>query len=360
MLLLGAVAASVVPAAKRARAEPVTLIAGMTALQVGAAAVSIVSGIVGMIDSANMKRTLRQISLQLGTVINLQYAIINELREMKLLILETAFISWRDSYARRLSSYNAHLLILFADYETNGLSERLTNDFEELSRECTLTTLDIGQMDVWAFNSFASGVATVLLTERVLRASAKRLAETKVQFVAPLTIWLDAQRPTSLPRIIDKTEADVNARIVALNARPRSYVTHDGYETTDRGRCYRKAKTTLTVSGDFENGFSGSNVYWADNTWRCREFPSELLRNDVPLSAQLAREKSGSLTLMSGAAIAPPQTIVIPVVPGFSPSEFAIVDDFNRERVAIYELMAVNAKQRIMLQQMRTFKMALS
>lgn len=337
---------------------PMPLVTRAQVLEGCAAVVGIIAGISGMSDSASMKSTLRTIARRLSEIIANQQVIIKEMRELKLLVVETAFISWRDAYARRLTTYDRQLQILISDLEAAKykVEGRLKSDFEVLSRDCFVTTDEIGQMDVWAFPSFATGVATVLLADRVLGTSVERTKKTKEKFVERITKWLDASFEASLPAIIQRTKAEVAKRTADLQGRGRTYVTADGWEI--KGRCHRKAKTTLTVSGSFEQGFAGSQVTVADKYWVCEDIdmPSSV---ELPL-ATYSIDNPGILARPMGAGPDVDAAVPIPVVPGFNPSGHAIVDDFNRERIAIYELMVVNSKQEILHTQMTDLKKLLT
>lgn len=336
-------------------------IASAAALAVAASVVSIVAGISGMVSDADMRRQLRRVSNQLSVVIAQQDVIIAELRAMKLLIVEAAYLAWKGAYQRRLSSFDRQLQILITAYEAANfkLTPRLKDDLEELSRECTLTTLDIGQMDVWAFTSYASGVATVLLADAMLRTPKARIAATKSQFAAAINRWTDASHDDSLPAINETTNKEIQLRLKKLAERPRSYVVYDGWEVNDDGGllCRRRTKTTLTVTGQFEQGFSGSLSSSSDRVWKCEDrFPRT--PNDVDVSIGLielmnaGRAQTGMAPFAVGGG---DPAASIPLVPGFEPTGQAIVDDFNRERVAIYELMAASAKQKLLATQMSIF-----
>lgn len=342
----------------------------LTVLQASAAVVGIVAGLSGMASDASLKKGINKILAQLDVVIANQELLLEELRSLKIYIDEALRRSWREAYARNITSYNDSLDVYFADLDANKwvLSKRLREDFEDLSKDCANTTFSIGQMDVWAYPSFATGVIVVLLADRVLRTSPQRVAETNQKFVNYINQWLNPGSSKSLPAIISQTAMEISDRMNKLNSRQKIYVLSD--RRVDAGGdgdsyCTERVIEQLTVSGSFESGYSG-NIKTIRDDKRCRVIldPCRNPRhcftsiddNVAGIEGRIARRNDGSISALTLAD----ENITVPVVPGFTPSGYAVVDEFNRERVSIFELMATNARQKQLQQEMEKMKKALT
>lgn len=362
-IMFAAGAALCVPGKVKA-VEPITV------LQAAAAVVGIVAGLSGMASDASLKKGINKILARLDVVIANQELILEELRGLKIYIDEALHRSWREAYARNIASYNDSLDVYFADLDANNwvLNKRLREDFEDLSKDCANTTFSIGQMDVWAYPSFATGVIVVLLADRVLRTSPQRVAETKQKFVKYIDQWLSPNSAKSLPAIIAQTSAEITDRTNRLNSRVKTYILSD--RRVDAGGdgdvyCTERVAEQLTVSGSLEAGYSGA-VRTIREDRRCRVIRdpcrnprfcvTSVDENFAGIEGRIARRIEGSVSVYSLAD----EPIAVPVVPGFSPSGYAIVDEFNRERVSIFELMAVNARQKQLQQEMEKMRRALS
>lgn len=296
--------------------------------------------------------------------------ILDSIRELRVYIDEASRRSWRDAYARSITSYNDQLDIYFADLIGAKwvLDQRLRTDFEDLSKDCANTTFSIGQMDVWAYPSFATGVIVVTLADRILKTPPARVAETKLKFKGYVDKWLDPASPASLPRLITTTDADVAGRTAVLANRTRGYVLAD--RRVDAGSdgdtsCTERVVDTLTVSGSLEAGFTGA-MSTSRSEKRCRVIhdgchnPRICMTATDPnvagIESRVARRAAGSNSILTLSD----NPLPIPVVPGFTPSGYEIVDQFNRERVAIYELMAASARQKQLQVEMEKMRTALS
>ena len=359
-VLLAASVAVCAPGRIRA-VEPITI------LQAAAAVVGIVAGLSGMASDASLRRGINQILARLDQVVANQELLLEELRSLRIYIDEALRRSWRDAYARNIASYNDSLKVYFADLEANKwvMTTRLRKEFEDLSKDCATTTYSIGQMDVWAYPSFATGVIVVLLSDRALRSSPERVAETKRNFVKYIDQWLNPAIPTSLPSIIVQTAAEITDRTNKLNSKQKVYVLSDRrVESVDNDRyCSERVIESLTVSGSLEAGYTGTTTT-ATSDKRCQRIVDPCPRlcivsmdeNVAGIEGRIARRREGGTSVLT--LIEEP--ISVPVVPGFTPSAHAIVDTFNRERVAIYELMAANARQKLLKQEMEKMKNSLS
>lgn len=342
----------------------------ITVLQAAAAVVGIVAGLSGMASDASLKKGINKILARLDVVIANQELLLEELRALKIYIDEALRRSWREAYARNIASYNDSLDVYFADLDANKwvLNKRLREDFEDLSKDCANTTFSIGQMDVWAYPSFATGVVVVLLADRVLRTSPQRVAETNQKFVKYIDQWLNPNSNKSLPAIIAQTSAEIADRANKLNSKVKTYVLSE--RRVDAGGdgdfyCTERVAEQLTVSGSLEAGYSGTVTTIRDDK-RCRVIPdpcrnprrciTSVDENVAGIEGRIARRKEGSISVY----VLADEPIAVPVVPGFSPSGYAIVDEFNRERVSIFELMATNARQKQLQQEMEKMKRALS
>ncbi|MGZ3236773.1 MAG: hypothetical protein ACXWIN_04980 [Burkholderiaceae bacterium] len=331
----------------------------LTCLQAAAAVVGIVAAISGMASDTSLRKNTDQILSKLDLVIANQEAILADLRALRIYIDEALLISWRDAYARNIASYNEQVDIYIADLKTKkwNMDQRLRDDFEFLSRDAYNATLSIGQMDSWAFPSFGTGVAVILICDRILKSSPDRVTKTKEKFRACLDSWLNPNNLKSMPKEIEKTTTEISQRTATLNARSRTYLLRNDIVAVDN-ICTEKITDTLTISGTLEGGFSGA-ITTTRSDRRCTHTPICNLRNCPAVLDSTTAENELLIAKRRPEISLPADNVPIPVVPGFMPSGYAIVDDFNHERVGIYELMAINARQKQLAIEMDRMKKAL-
>ena len=343
-------------------ADSASAIEPITCLQAAAAMVSIVSGIAGMASDAKLRDGIDEIIAKLDLVVANQEAILADLKALRLYIDEALLRSWRDAYARNIVSDNDLLDVYLTDLSRAGwmLDNRLRDDFEDLSRDANTVSLNIGQMDPWAFPSFCTGAAVVLVCERILKASPDRVRKVKEKYREVISKWIDANNPRSISREITKTADEIKTRTDALNARARSYVIRSNRVSdggnADTGGCSVLVTETLTVSGTFDTGYTGA-ISRTESDRRCRpprrHIPSSVLIDKAELNIEARIASRNPRIAATGISTN------IPVVPGFTPSGYDIVDTFNRERIAIYELMAVHVRQQELASEMERMRKAL-
>ena len=189
----------------------------LTYLQVAAAVVGIVAGIAGLASDSALRSGIDKLSAKLDVVIAYQIEILKEIEALRLYFDLANFIAWRDAYSRSLTAFRQQLNEYLAEYkESKGsLNTRLRNDFEDLSREADHVTLATGQMDPWAFAAFGTGVAIVLISERILKGSPGRIRVVKNNYLVHINNWLGAS-PKSLPKLIGETTSLIAQRSAAL------------------------------------------------------------------------------------------------------------------------------------------------
>jgi hypothetical protein len=343
----------------RVTAEPATAAA---VIAVVAAVVGIVSGLAGMLSDAKLRKGIDSILEQLSLVIAYQQLILQELRAMRLYFDEALLASWQGAYARSIAAYDAELFrlrkgLLDSDWKVDN---RLRDDLESLSRDCFHTTMEIGQMNVWAFPSFASGVAVVLLADTILKTKPHLTSGTKTKFRERIDVWLDPKALHSLPQLIAATTKDVEELTQALAARDRSYVTRNEvvHWAVPGETCSRRDVDTVSIAGSLEAGFTGT-VATSVSESRCRDI-GRAGGGRRPLSVysgNLDPRLAASMGMFSEAGTT---SEAIPVVPAFNPSGFAIVDTFNQERIAVYEMQAALARQKVLLSYMEQMRQALT
>lgn len=349
VLLLGAVSilgTASLPRAVRA-ASPVTYI------EAAEAVVNIISGVAGLFGDDGLRDAMKQILSGIEGVLAQQERIIKDLASLRLHVDEALFASWQAAYARRIVSYHQQLANYTADLDAARwrVSPRLRADLEALSRDATTTTLEIGQMDPWAFQSFGIGVSLVLTADKILGTSSQRSAETRKGFRDAIDRWLDQGNPRSLVSEQSRMDAFIAKLTSDLNARPRSWVTR--HQRIDDGESWHDEDDIVTVNGTIESGFAGQQRTVKGEEHRrqyhdCRGSACKLSR---VLSAD------SRLSSMAPKAGTPQATII---VPGFSASGWLIIDSFNKDRIAVYEAMAAKERQQILQMTMAEAKTALA
>ena len=331
----------------------------MTYLQAAAAVVGIVTGIMGAKNDTQVRGLLNSISNKLDTVLANQVVILQEIAALRLFFTDALLASWREAYGRSINAQHDRLKVYIADYlAEKHLPKDLEDDFRTLSSDCLQSTTEIGQLDVGAFPFFGTGVATVLTCERVLKANAARIAELKATFRKYLDHWLDPANPRSIVGCMAKLEREAAAIKADLEQRGRTHLLSESQRHNSDGDvwCTERVRVWLTVSGDLQSGFGGSVRTEIDNK-KCKP-----VRPDRPCRACI--ELVGSEGIDALMARRSPKGFWttgltdsdIPVVPGFTPSGYEIVDQFNRGRVAYFELLAALVRQQIVKQQMEALR----
>ena len=213
-------------------------------------------------------------------------------------------------------------------------------------------TGSLGRRDTPAYLAHGAGVVISLAIQHLYPAyySRARFEETRAKFKAPYDVWLNPANPQSIVAIISSTKKEVDDRVAALNARPRKVE----YRTSPSDECVDT--TTVIISGDLTNGFSGK----ATTNRSCRqERPCPrcicCMINELATSE---RNVKGKLLGMLGVAV-PLDVNDIPI-PQFTPSGIAVVDEMNHERIAIFEAMNRLARQQVMQDQMEKMRDALA
>lgn len=353
--MLAALGVGVLPQSRALAIDPIT------ALQAAAAVVGIVAGISGMVSDADLKNRMDEIQQKLDQVIANQGLILDEIKALKVYVDEALEVSWRNAYSRQLVGQRDRLDILLADYVSHRrrLSSNLRDEFTVLGGEATQTTVAIGQMDFWAFPSFATGVVTVLLCDLILGHKPARRAETRAVFLKYVETWLNSEGHKSITAQIAQAESEVALRRRRLEERGRTYVVKDETVRESEGGfdwCEVRTTQTLTVRGDFAAGYSGT-VREEVKRGRCHHAPICFRRGLCLVSASSEEAQIESLVLRPDWVTANfNEPIEVPAVPGFSPSGYAIVDQFNRERIAIYEAMAALAKQKLLAREIENMR----
>jgi hypothetical protein len=188
----GGVAMAVVSAFPRiahAQVDPVTY------LQAAAAAVSIISNILGLSDNdAELEKKLDVINSKLDLIIANQAAVIAEIHGLRIYINEAFYQSWVSEYSRDIkASRDLHRI-----YATRPVNARAKTALETIALDCSRTTLKIGNANFLVFPSYAMGIGVVLSIHRLLRTPRQLVAAARKEFEAAVDFWLDKDNPDSI------------------------------------------------------------------------------------------------------------------------------------------------------------------
>lgn len=319
----------------------------ITVLQAAAAVVSVIKGAIDLSSSPHRDPILEQIDAKLDIVIRNQERILAEILALRFYLDEAIARGFRDNTIAQLSSEKDRYDILTAD-RTAGADQ-----YASLLEQVEQSTLTVGQYDIGAFVSFAAGAGLVLVLYARLNKPKLRTDKAKEKFIAILEHWLDPANEKSVVTLIAKTQAEVNSRRAGLDARPRSY----NLGMVNRGNC--EVYDTLRVDGNFNDGYSGSRI--AVEQCHPPEPPTEPrpghcgricpITPEVDAMRTALAAKLAKMPIPSGMSAALSSLPQQPV-PEFRSSGYAQVDDFNRERIAIFELYNVIAKQDLVREQM--------
>lgn len=311
----------------------------MTVLAAGAAVVGIIGGVSGLLSDARKEAVLKEINGKLDAVIRGQEVIIAELQALRLYIDDALFRSFRENTIVRMNAHQDRYEVLIVERISSGNR----GEFVDLETAVSQTAFELGQYDTPAYVAFGAGVGMTLALHQAIGLSKERFNKLKAVFKRSYDRWLDPSNPKSIVVLLAATTGEINSRKSALAARPRSYS-----RTYTRGRCDYESVTTVT--GDFDNGFRGSV---GERTVYCE--PREPRPCNPRICALIEEfdetERAVSVKLEAVRLTAPDANAAVEV-PSFVPSGIGEVDEMNRERIAIYELMNIAARQQIIKEQM--------
>jgi hypothetical protein len=146
--------------------------------------------------------------------------------------------------------------------------------------------------------------------------------------------------------LISETANEISSRITSLNGRQRRYVVgHEGTVADPVPGCSYYVTNTLTVTGSFQDGFSGS-VETKEEHHTCNRDGARGGNHSAMLDGGSGKLQRVNFEVPSTGPVDNLINIPIPSVPPFIASPQEIVNIFNHDRIAIYELMALNGQQR--------------
>ncbi len=332
-----------------AKAEPATVLAA------GAAVVGIVSGVASFFSDARKERVLSQINGKLDAVIRSQSLILAEIADLRLFIEEALSRSFRENAIVRMNAHQDRFEVLSSDKVTSANR----GEYIDLQADVSQSAFELGQYDTPAYIAYGAGVAMTLAIHLAVGGTRERHQALKKVFVRAYDRWLDPNNAQSIVAIIASTRSEIERRVAALNGRPRTFTASER-----RGLC--TYTTVTTVNGDFTSGFSvtQSQSHECELPDICDRRPTlcpralgeEFLGTEEEVSQNLA----GLMTSLQATATPLAVPSVETVVPEFIPSGHGVVDEMNRERIAIFQLMNVLSRQEVIKGQMEECRTALA
>jgi hypothetical protein len=325
---------------------PALAVAPLAALTAGAAVVSIISGVAGYISDSKRLKLLNEINGKLDAVIRNQVNILNEIKSLRVYIDQALVGAFREAAIVKMNAHQDRFEVLIVEHP----SSKNRDDYINLQTDVEQTAFELGQYDTPAYIAFGAGVGMTLAIHQVLNLGQSRLEKLREVFKRPYDRWLDPANPLGIVAIITATQSEIDRRKKALEARPRSLVISESHDY----RCTNT--TTLIISGDFNSGYKGQT----STSRQCVPDPCERTTGRMcPKWHEVEHEFTKRLGTTLGLTIpaSADRRIEIPV---FAPSGYGPVDDMNRERIAIYELMTILVSQNMIKQQMEECAKALS
>lgn len=320
------------------------------ALGVAAAVVGIVSGISGFFSQAELNKKINEIDDKLDAIIAGQVVIINELKSLGLHMEVVADQSWEKSYGRSLQSRWEQLeMYLAKDDSVDPAAVKTTaEEYRELAFFCFNETVNLGQMGVAGFVSYAAGMAICFICYNKRSDKDSSISAAR-SFLDQINNWLSPDSSKSIVSLVSQTESLIKTNRADLDSRPRDYHvdTTVSYWSPDfEESCSQEKYKYITVDGDFDNGYTG-RVRYEYGREQCRFRPTR-----EPHGSQLINlrgfHKGYSLDIVSGTVYELTADVSVPIIPVFNQSEYSQVNTFNADRVAIYQLMTDCAQQKIL------------
>ncbi|HEY2452316.1 MAG TPA: hypothetical protein VGI71_06790 [Scandinavium sp.] len=348
-LIIGFAAASAFPTLSfKVRAEPVTL----TVLAAGAAIVSIISGISGILSDKRKEELLKEINTKLDAIIKNQADIFNEIQSLKIYIDESIFKAIRDNSIIKMSALKDRYEIITSE----KLNSANKNDYINLENMVSQTALELGRYDLPAYIAYGTGVSMVLALNQTIGVSRIRLNKVKEVFKRAYDNWLDLKNPYSITSIVKKSQEDLlNAR-VELEKMPLKIERIEGDD-----ECHRVV--TINISGDLTNGFTGTRE---TSNWKCIKIDDICTRHRAaciysnPKELNDINKDIGNKIKSMLPTMALDSNLDNLTTPEFKPSGINEVDAMNTKRIAIIKGMNLLARQIIIQEQLEQCQSALS
>ncbi|WLG46411.1 hypothetical protein [Pseudomonas sp. FP1740] len=320
------------------------------ALGVAAAVVGIVSGIAGFISQAELNRKINEINDKLDTIIANQVAIISELKSLGLHMEVIADQSWEKSYGRSLQSRWEQLeMYLAKDASIDPAAIRTTSEeYRELAFYCFNETLNLGQMGVAGFVSYVAGMSICFICYNK-RSDKDSSVSAARSFLDQVNNWLAPENSKSITSLVEQTEELIKTKKADLDSRPRDYhvdTTVLEWSPDIEEHCTQEKYTFITVDGDFDSGYTG-RVRYEYGKEHCRIHVIREPRGSRSLKLK-DFHKGYSLDVVSGIVYELADNVSVPIIPVFNQSEYTQVNTFNSDRIAIYQVMANLAQQKVL------------
>lgn len=327
--------------------KSLALLGPQVVLAAGQAMVDLVNEVAGILARDKELALLNEISGKLDIVLNNQKRILQEIEALKIYVQE----SFRNEVINTMNS----LASSYASLSKDRSDKTHRPEYVQFHDRVVEVAGSLGQRDTPAYIAYSAGVTIALTIQHLYPDyfSRSRFEETRKKFKQPYDRWLDSSNPESIVTIISATKKGVGDRVAALNARPRTVV----YYTESEG-C--SITTTVTISGDLNSGFTGrssTDRYCPVEPDPCVKRPAACFIGDENVVTERAVRRK--LLGLLGIAVSGHELNEVPI-PVFSPSGIGVVDDMNRERIAIFEAMSRLARQEIMQDQMMKARDALA
>jgi hypothetical protein len=308
-------------------------------LSICSSIVGIVSGISGMIANNQILDTLQDIEQKLDQVISLEVEILNAIATLKLYIDQAILNGWAQSYGRDIDAYGTEFNALAV--APNQKDQKIQSRWQALGQVAPETTVRLGDVEFGIFPFFCHGVAITLVTFRLINFPISSQRQYYGRYAGQIDKWLDPNNPRSIPNSISSLGNQIATRRKALDNSPKKVLINTVSEQDSH--CFRHHDTYVNIAGTFDTGYTGTQSTEV-GPWQCLDPPPHHGPNPAFGTAERAIAKS------LGAQLEVADDV--PTVPVFTPSGYAVVDARNQERIAIFQLMATQAIEQGMSEQM--------
>lgn len=312
-------------------------------LSAGQAMADLVGEVSGILAREKELALLNEISGKLDIVLRNQERILSEIQALRIFVQDT----FRNETIQTMNA----LAGSYASLSRSKPDSAHRAEYVAFHSRLVEITNNLAGRDTPAYIAHSAGVTMALAIEHLYPGyyDRTRFETAREVFKKAYDHWLDPANAESIVTIIATTKAEVDRRAAALKARPL-VVEY----ATDSDNC--TVTTTVRISGSLATGYTGTvstDRYCRPDDNPCSKFPDACFIAENSISEGAVRAR---IARMLG--LAPQNPTEIPVPP-FTPSGIAVVDDMNRERIAIIELMNQQARQEVMQAQMVQMQQAL-
>jgi hypothetical protein len=309
-------------------------------LAAGQAMVELIAQVSGILARDRELALLNEISGKLDIVLKNQQRILEEIQALKIFVQE----SFRNEVMITMGSLGDRYAALSKEEPDRAHRAEFVGFYNRVAE----VTGSLGRRDTPAYIAYGAGVTISLAIQHLYPEYFHRadFEETRKGFKAPYDRWLDPKNTEGIVTIVSNTQREIDKQKVELDASPRTVVYQHRSD-------FCTETTTVTISGDLNSGFTGQ----ATTSQHCTPERRCTVRSCAPLvNEQAFTEREVKSRLLGMLGVSPPAEVVDVPIPQFAPSGFAVVDEMNRKRISIFEMMNRLARQQVMQQQMEKMR----